>query len=96
MFAPFVPTTTVTTRGNRLIASLDRTKTGLLPACSRLAWALWLDDSHRAAKMHVHFEVLRGIPVQVTVTAGVDSETVQLRETLTAGQLYVEDRKSVV
>jgi len=64
----------------------------LLPACSRLAWALWLDAEHRAAKMHVHFEVLRGIPVKVTVTAGVDSETVQLRQTLTAGRLYVVDR----
>lgn len=64
----------------------------LLPACSRLSWALWLDDSHRAAKMHVHFEVLRGIPVKVTVTAGVDSETVQLREALTANRLYVVDR----
>jgi hypothetical protein len=64
----------------------------LLPACSRLAWALWLDEEHRAAKMHVHFEVLRGIPVKVTVTAGVDSETVQLRDTLTAGRCYVVDR----
>lgn len=64
----------------------------LLPACSRLAWALWLDDNHRAAKMHVHFEVLRGIPVKVTVTAGVGSETVQLRDSLTAGRLYVVDR----
>jgi hypothetical protein len=64
----------------------------LLPACSRLAWALWLDDHHRAAKMHVHFEVLRGIPVKVTVTAGSDSETVQLRDTVTAGRLYVVDR----
>jgi len=64
----------------------------LLPACSRLAWALWLDNSHHAAKMHVHFEVLRGIPVKVTVTAGVDSETVQLRQTLMAGRLYVVDR----
>jgi hypothetical protein len=64
----------------------------LLPACSRLAWALWLDENQRAAKMHVHFEVLRGIPVQVSVTAGNDSETVQLRQTLTAGRLYVVDR----
>jgi hypothetical protein len=64
----------------------------LLPACSRLAWALWLDDHHRAAKMHVHFEVLRGIPVKVTVTAGSDSETVQLRDTVTAGRGYVVDR----
>ena len=64
----------------------------LLPACSRLTWALWKDDNHRAAKMHVHFEVLRGIPVKVSVTAGVDSETVQLRQALTAGRLYVVDR----
>jgi hypothetical protein len=64
----------------------------LLPACSRLAWALWLDEKHRVAKRHVHFEVLRGIPVKATVTAGVDSETVQLRQRLTAGRLYVVDR----
>jgi hypothetical protein len=64
----------------------------LLPACSRLTWALCKDDNHRAAKMHVHLEVLRGIPVKVSVTAGVDSETVQLRQALTAGRLYVVDR----
>jgi len=64
----------------------------LLPACSRLVWALWLDDQKRAAKMHVHFEVLRGIPVRVSVTAGNDSETVQLRGMLEAGRLYVIDR----
>lgn len=64
----------------------------LLPACSRLVWALWLDDQKRAAKMHVHFEVLRGIPIQVRVTAGNDSETVQLRGMVEAGRLYVIDR----
>lgn len=64
----------------------------LLPACARMAWALWLDEEHRAAKMHVHFEVLRGIPVQVTVTEGNGSETEQLRRTLQAGRLYVYDR----
>lgn len=64
----------------------------LLPACSRLVWALWLDDQKRAAKMHVHFEVLRGIPLRVSVTAGNDSETVQLRGMLEAGRLDVIDR----
>jgi hypothetical protein len=64
----------------------------LLPACSRLLWALWQDDQHRAAKMHLHFEVLRGIPVKVSVTAGNDSETVQLRQMLEAERLYVFDR----
>src|SRR5207237_8817302 len=52
----------------------------------------WLDEDQRAAKMHLHFEVLRGIPVQVSVTAGNDSETVQLRRMLEAGRLYVIDR----
>jgi Transposase DDE domain len=64
----------------------------LLLALPRMVWALWLDDDHKAAKMHVHFEVLRGIPVQATVTPGNDSEKQQLRQTLEAGRLYVIDR----
>src|SRR5207249_458075 len=64
----------------------------LLPALPRMAWALWKDDDHTAAKMHVHFEVLRGIPVRATVTTGNDSERQQLRQALQAGRLYVIDR----
>ena len=64
----------------------------LLPALSRMAWALWLDDEHRAAKMHVHFDVLRGVPVEVTITEGNGSETAQLRKTLQPQRLYVIDR----
>jgi hypothetical protein len=64
----------------------------LLPALPRMAWALWLDEQHRAAKMHLAFEVLRGIPVGVTVTAGNGSERDQLRALLQAGRLYVIDR----
>jgi hypothetical protein len=64
----------------------------LLPALPRMAWALWLDDQHRAAKMHLAFEVLRGIPVGVTVTAGTASEHDQLRAMLQPGRLYVIDR----
>jgi Transposase DDE domain len=64
----------------------------LLPALPKMAWALWLDPQHRAAKMHVHFDVLKGVPVETTVTAGNDSETGQLRATLQARRLYVIDR----
>jgi hypothetical protein len=64
----------------------------LLPALPRMAWALWLDEQHHAAKMHVHFEVLRGIPLRVSVTEGNSSETEQLRRHLEAGRLYVMDR----
>jgi hypothetical protein len=64
----------------------------LLPALPKMAWALWLDPRHRAAKMHVHFDVLKGVPVEATVTTGNDSETKQLRSTLQADRLYVVDR----
>lgn len=64
----------------------------LLPALPKMAWALWLDPQHRAATMHVHFDILKGIPVHTTVTAGNDSETRQLRATLQANRLYVIDR----
>jgi hypothetical protein len=64
----------------------------LLPALPKMAWALWLDPQHHAAKMHVHFDVLKGVPIETTVTTGKDSETEQLRATLQAQRLYVIDR----
>ncbi len=64
----------------------------LLPALPKMAWALWMDEKHRAAKMHLVFEVLRGIPRKVSVTEGNASEAKQLRELLEPGRLYVTDR----
>jgi len=64
----------------------------LLPALPKMVWALWNDDQHRAAKMHVHFDVLRGVPVDATVTDGNSSEKAQLRGMLQPGRLYVIDR----
>ena len=64
----------------------------LLPALPKMAWALWLDPQHHAAKMHVHFDVLKGVPLETTVTTGNGSETEQLRATLQAQRLYVIDR----
>jgi hypothetical protein len=64
----------------------------LLPALPRMTWALWQDEHHRAAKMHVQFEVLRVIPVRVNVTIGNGSETEALRERLEPERLYVIDR----
>jgi hypothetical protein len=64
----------------------------LLPALPKMAWALWLDDQHRAAKLHLHFDVLKGVPLQASVTAGNGSENDQLRAMLQPGRLYVIDR----
>jgi IS4 transposase len=57
-----------------------------------MVWALWQDAQHRAAKLHLHFEVARGIPVAATVTPANDGEVAQLQGQLQAGRLYVPDR----
>jgi Transposase DDE domain len=64
----------------------------LLPALPKMVWALWLDKDHRAAKMHVHFDVFKGVPADVTLTHGSGSEREQLRQTLLPGHIYVVDR----
>ena len=64
----------------------------LLNALPKMAWALWIDDEHRAAKMHLHFDVLKGVPIDATLTAATGSETDQLRVMLNQGRLYVIDR----
>ena len=64
----------------------------LLPALPRMAWALWQDDQHRAAKLHLHFDVFEAIPVEATLTEGNGSERQELRNTLQKGRLYVLDR----
>jgi hypothetical protein len=64
----------------------------LIDALPRMAWALWLDDEHHAAKVHLEFNVLKGVPVRAEVTDGNTPERDVLRGRLTAGKLYVLDR----
>lgn len=80
------------TRDQQALKNLTVVDGSLLPALSKMAWALWLDDEHRAAKMHVAFEVLRGIPVKVTITEGNGNEKHELRGMLEPDRLYVIDR----
>lgn len=79
-------------RDRQALKNLTAVDGSLLPALSKMVWALWLDDEHRAAKMHVAFEVFRGIPVKVTLTAGNGNEKHELRGMLEPGRLYVVDR----
>ena len=60
----------------------------LLRALPRMTWALWVNDEQRAAKMHLEFDILRGIPKSATVTDGNASERQVLRQSLSAGKLY--------
>ncbi len=61
-------------------------------AFPRMAWALWKDSEHRGVKLHLHFDVFCGTPLDATVTPACGSETDQLRAMLQPGRLYVIDR----
>ena len=63
-----------------------------LRALPKMAWALFVDDKRRALKTHVHFELLKGVPVAATITDAKTAETAVLAENLQPGRLYVLDR----
>lgn len=64
----------------------------LLRAMPKMLWALWRDEENRAAKVHLHLDLLRGAPERASVTHGNASEIDELRKNLSAGKLYVTDR----
>lgn len=72
-----------------ILTAVDGT---LLKGLPKIAWALWIDDKHKAVKNHVHFEILKGVPVQATITDGNANERDILAETLEPGRIYVLDR----
>jgi hypothetical protein len=74
------------------LRGLNAVDGSLLPALPRMMWALWQDHDHHAAKLHLQFDVLKGVPADATITAGASSEPEQLRVQLQAGRLYVIDR----
>jgi len=63
----------------------------LLPALPKMLWALWLDDEHRAAKLHLEFDIIKSIPVRANVTDANANEKDNLRKSLGSGKLYVLD-----
>ena len=82
----------VNLREQELLRDLIAIDGSLLPALPRMVWAVWQDEHHRAAKMHLAFAALRQVPVGVTVTAGNESERVQTRQLVQPGGFYVCDR----
>jgi hypothetical protein len=64
----------------------------LLPALPQMLWALWTSPQHRAAKLHLQFDVLKGVPSDATLTAATESEAAQLQAMLAPGHFYVLDR----
>ncbi len=82
----------VDAREQELLQDLVAIDGSLLPALPRMVWALWQDEQHRAAKMHLAFAALRQVPVGVMVTAGNSSERAQARQLVQPGGFYVCDR----
>ena len=64
----------------------------IFSALPRMAWALWEDAEHRGVKLHLHFDVLKGVPADATLTKAACSETAALAAALQPGRLYVVDR----
>jgi Transposase DDE domain len=64
----------------------------IFAAVPRMAWALWVDADHRGVKLHLHFDVLKGVPADATLTPAACSEGETLAGSLRPGCLYVVDR----
>ena len=64
----------------------------LLRALPKMVWALWCDEQHRAAKLHLQFDLRKAIPLEPRLTDGQTSETRALEQHLAPGRLYVADR----
>jgi Transposase DDE domain len=73
----------------RALTAADGTVLKALPA---MAWALWQGGRHRAAKLHLRFEVFRGVPVAARLTPAASGGPAQLAAALQPGRLYVADR----
>lgn len=62
----------------------------------RIAWALYNQNGTHIRKgnvrLHTQFDILRGLPTQVGLTAGQASEAQHLRQQLAANRFYVMDR----
>src|SRR5271167_1186362 len=75
-----------------LLRGLTAVDGSLLPALPKMAWALWVDEEHRAAKLHLHFDVFKGVPCHASITEGNGNEKKELRAALQSKRLYVIDR----
>lgn len=79
-------------RETQALEGLTAVDGSIFAALPRMAWALWKDATHRGVKLHLQFDVLRGVPRDALVTPAASSEPRQLKRMLARGRLYVLDR----
>jgi hypothetical protein len=63
----------------------------LLEALPKMMWALWIDDEHRAIKLHLELSLEHELPTHVEITEGKGNERAELRKMLAPDKLYVLD-----
>jgi len=71
-----------------ILTAVDGT---LIPALSKMTWALWKTD-RQAIKAHMHFDIQKHVPVKVSITEGNGDERQALADNLESGRIYVKDR----
>jgi hypothetical protein len=59
----------------------------------KMVWAVFRKKSHkRGVRLHLHYDIQRGIPSAAEITAALGSEKKSLRKLLKEGMLYLTDR----
>jgi len=71
-----------------ILTAVDGT---LIPALSKMTWALWKTDQ-QAVKAHTQFDLQKHVPIKITVTDGNGNEKDVLADHLEPGRIYVKDR----
>jgi len=54
--------------------------------------SLWYNEDNKAFKAHIHYEILKSVPVSAQITNGNVNEKQILEQNLQPGRLYVLDR----
>jgi hypothetical protein len=71
-----------------ILTAVDGT---LIPALSKMTWALWKTD-RQAVKAHAQFDLQKHVPIKITITEGNGGEIEVLANELESGRIYVKDR----
>jgi hypothetical protein len=72
----------------QIIRAVDGT---LLPALPKMLWALWQDEQHRAAKLHLEMDIFNHVPTAAVITNGNGNEKKILRTVLKPNIIYLLD-----
>jgi hypothetical protein len=63
----------------------------LLDALPKMLWAHWLGEHDKAVKIHLQFDLFRGVPVGAELGDGNSDERTALENQMKAGAPYVLD-----